>query len=511
MLRRMNDASSPFEHSSSFEAGEASGAVRLGKFEAHYEELFAEVIEDGVITPDERAQLDRTAEALGLDRGRLQKLERALEAAYEARHRVRIRDLTAGPSITEGEDITSAGARASLSPLAPSNDPRVGGLERRIQQLEARIAELEEELAEAQAHVAVEVDLSGVSGAPTKAESVDDPEDLLRHLRHDPRDVDLLHALYRVFGRKGDLDRQFCTAKVLVYLKAAFEDERRTHAQNRSETLIRPKASMERDSWRRLLFHPEEEPLTGEIFACVIGPVLLGRLSALRRDKALPHLDPARKQDPATSTLQAVRCFSWGAAILGMPLPPLYADPDLAGTVEMVPGVTPSSRLGRQALSGRSPAELAFLAGRHLAYFREDHFVRALLPSIPDLEDIFLAALSIGNPGLPLAGQVKARVAPIAQAIEPILDPIHVDRLRGYFLRFVEDGGRTNLQRWASAVDCTAARAGLLLSDDLEAARAMFALEDAATAEDKMDDLLVFATSERYAKLRRQLGIAVGG
>ena len=48
----MNDPSSPFEHSSSFEPGEASGAVRLGKFEAHYEELFAEVIEDGVITPE---------------------------------------------------------------------------------------------------------------------------------------------------------------------------------------------------------------------------------------------------------------------------------------------------------------------------------------------------------------------------------------------------------------------------------------------------------------------------
>ncbi len=505
----MIDPSSPFEHSSSFEPGEASGAVRLGKFEAHYEELFAEVIEDGVITPEERAQLDRTADALGLDRARLQQLERALEAAYEARHRVRIRDLTVGPSITEGEDIVSSDARSSLSPLAPSNDPRVSGMERRIVQLEARIAELEEELEEARSHVAVEVDLSGVAAIATRSEAVEDPEELLRHLRHDPRDVDMLHALYRVFGRLGDVDRQFCTAQVLAYLKASHEDERRLHAQLRTETLIRPRASMERDSWRRLLFHPEEEPLTGEIFACVIGPVLLGRLSALRRDKALPRLDPARKQDPSTSTLQAVRCFAWGASILGMPLPPLYADPELASAVEMVPGVTPSSRLGRQSLSGRSPAELAFLSGRHLTYFREDHFVRALLPSIPDLEDIFLAALSIGNPGLPLSSVVKARVTPIAQAIEPILDPIQVDRLRGYFLRFVEDGGRTNLQRWAAAVDCTAARAGLLLSSDLEAARAMFALEDPATAEDKMDDLLVFATSERYAKLRRQLGITV--
>ena len=105
-----------------------------------------------------------------------------------------------------------------------------------------------------------------------------------------------------------------------------------------------------------------------------------------------------------------------------------------------------------------------------LSYFRDDHFVRALLPSVPDLEDIFLAALSIGNPGLPLSASVKTRVAPIAQAIEPILEPSQIDRLRGHFLRFVEDGGRTNLSRWATAVDFTAARAGLLLANDIASA-----------------------------------------
>jgi hypothetical protein len=47
--------------------------VRLGKFETHYEELFAEAIEDGVITTEERARLDRAAETLGLDRDRIRK------------------------------------------------------------------------------------------------------------------------------------------------------------------------------------------------------------------------------------------------------------------------------------------------------------------------------------------------------------------------------------------------------------------------------------------------------
>jgi hypothetical protein len=236
--------------------------------------------------------------------------------------------------------------------------------------------------------------------------------------------------------------------------------------------------------------------------------VLLGRISALRRDKTLPKVDPAKKQDPTQSTLQAVRCFSWAAAILGMSSPAIYADPEYAGMVEMVPMLPPAVRLGAGALSGRSSAELAFVAGRHLACHREEHVVRMLVPRLPDLEEIFLAALSIGNPGLPLAPSVKQLVVPIANAIEPILEPLAIDRLRGHFLRFVEEGGRTNLQRWATAMEKTSARAGLLLAGDLRAAHAVFAVEHPSTAEERMTDLLAFTVSDRYANLRRQIGIA---
>src|ERR1044071_9817502 len=82
-----------FEHEDKFEQGELSGALRLGKFEVHYEEIFAEVIEDGVITLEERARLDKAADALGLDRQRLRKLEEALQTAYEPRHHVRVREI----------------------------------------------------------------------------------------------------------------------------------------------------------------------------------------------------------------------------------------------------------------------------------------------------------------------------------------------------------------------------------------------------------------------------------
>ena len=126
-----------FEHAEGYEQGELAGHVTLGKFEAHYEEIFAEVIEDGVITLEERARLHKAADALGLDRVRLRKLEEALQAAYEARHHVRVREVA---------DEEAPPASIVISPQAAA-DPRVAALMTRVRDLEAQVADLTRELA----------------------------------------------------------------------------------------------------------------------------------------------------------------------------------------------------------------------------------------------------------------------------------------------------------------------------------------------------------------------------
>jgi hypothetical protein len=480
---------SEYEFGAGFAPAEQSATVQLGKLEALYEELFAEVIEDGVITAEEREQLERAAESLGLDRERLRQLERALQAAYESRHKVTIR-----------EEATPAAAPAG------ARDERTTSLVERIQTLEQRVAELEAELAEARA--TEEVDLSDLAVDEEAAPGDEDISALQRRVHHDPHDLDSLHALFRAYGRRGDEDRRWCVAHALVFLGAATDEELAVCTEYKQRGVIRPKSPVGPEAFRRLLFHPEMEPLVGEILSVVAPAVLLGRVSALRRDKALPKLDPKKRLDPTRKDIHAVRAFSWASDILGAALPPLYPDPECARLVEIVPGLPPVSRLGQPALAGRTPAEMAFVAGEHLVWYREDFFLRALLPSVAAIEDVFLAALSIGNPSLPLGAAAKARVLPIAAAIEPLLEPAAVDRLRGHFLRFVEEGGRANLQRYATAADRTAARAGFLLANDLHAVRAMLELQDPATVTERIDDLIEFVVSDRYAQLRRLVGVA---
>jgi hypothetical protein len=83
-----------------------------------------------------------------------------------------------------------------------------------------------------------------------------------------------------------------------------------------------------------------------------------------------------------------------------------------------------------------------------------------------------------------------------------------VDTLRALFLRFVEEGGRTNLQRWSVATEKTACRAGLLLCNDLTTAAAVLEKEEGKLGE-LGKDLIAFVTSERYFSLRRELGISL--
>src|SRR3954467_13301663 len=120
-----------FEHGAGFVAGEVSGGVGLGPLEAQYQGLFAEALADGVITPDERLRLEKAADNLGLDPQRLLRLEQAMVAGYQVRHRVQI--------VEHYED-----AAPSLSPLRVPADGDAGRtlLLKQFEQLETRVKQL---------------------------------------------------------------------------------------------------------------------------------------------------------------------------------------------------------------------------------------------------------------------------------------------------------------------------------------------------------------------------------
>ena len=88
-----------------------------------------------------------------------------------------------------------------------------------------------------------------------------------------------------------------------------------------------------------------------------------------------------------------------------------------------------------------------------------------------------------------------------------------LEGLRIVVKKFIAEGAVANLKRWSQAVEISASRAGLLLCGDLDIAKSVIAKEmqqpgDLTPAE-KVKELLVFAASENYFQLRRQLGIQI--
>jgi len=504
-----------FSHGSDFQAADPSHGVALGPMELQYQELFAEALEDGVITSDERARLDRAAENLGLNKERLDSLEDAMTAAYETHHRVRVVDQTLTPhaSITplmDAPPLSSQPTPVLASAPPPVSQARVqsdetSALKAENAELRSRIALLEEELLKAQAAVNVEVDLSILD---VEAAATEEPEDVWRRVRQDPSDADAYRALKEAYDAKGNKDGKFLASQALTVLGVATPEETALAEKHRPTSLIAPQASITESVWRDCLFHPEEEARTGSIFSVVAPAILVGHVTTLRRDGLLHQPPKDNRQDPSTSTVMSVRAIGWAASLLGLPTPTVFTEPEIDGGYVHAAGMPPYTVLGKRALSGRTIPELAFLVGRHLSGYRGEHFVKTLFTATEDLEDLFLAALVIANPKLPLKNAKRARLEPLARAMEPLLEAPQIDNLRGHYMAFAEEGGRTNLQRWSAAVDKTAARVGLALSQDLPAANAILGEEEGSSGPLSLD-LLSYSTSARFLALRQSLGIAV--
>src|SRR5437764_949064 len=115
-------------------------------------------------------------------------------------------------------------------------------LEIQVAKLTARVDELERDLEEAREREAVEVDLSEMPAAPIEA-AEETPDELARRVRANPRDVESLRGLYRVFTRAGEGDRRWLIAHALAFLGAANEDELAFEKKHRAEGLIKPTSS----------------------------------------------------------------------------------------------------------------------------------------------------------------------------------------------------------------------------------------------------------------------------
>ncbi len=333
-------------------------------------------------------------------------------------------------------------------------------------------------------------------------------------LQRDPMRVDPYRSLYKLYMKMHEYDRAWCMCAALSFLHKADDEETRFFEDYRPRGMIQVKSRLDNELWVKQLFHRDENIFIGKIFEMITPAAIVAKTTQLRAARQLPVLDRRFKQDPATSTVTFAKTFGWAAQVLGVPLPELYVRNDVPGALVAVPSAPPASVAGQTVLTGFTPQELTFIVGKHLSYYRGEHYIRNLFPTLAELKVMLFAGIKIIMPDFGVPPEMAQAVNTTAVELAKYMQGIQRDSLRLVVQKFVEDGATADLKRWMQAIEITGCRAGLLLCADLEIAKKIIAAEPQLPGDlppaDKLKELIVFSVSEQYFTLRKALGIAVG-
>jgi tetratricopeptide (TPR) repeat protein len=317
-----------------------------------------------------------------------------------------------------------------------------------------------------------------------------------------------LKAIYDLHYSTRQYDKAWCLANTMCFLLRdnAPQDARAFYEQYKPRRPLAPQSRLDEERWIKDLFHPDEDPFVGKMFACI--------LPALRRVKVRPvaqfGFTAADQQNPQTSSVALVRAMGMAAAAMNLPqIPAIFLRPQQPGGLAYVPSDPWASVSGGTLLQGMQPTELQFLATKHMSYYRFEHYVRTLFPTVSELTVLLLAAIKLVKGDFEVPQEVMATVQTLAQQMQQ--DPVNLEGLRKVVKIFMDQGGQVNLKKWFQAVELTACRAGFLLSGDLDVTRKMITMEPGlpgdVTPTEKLKDVLLFSVSEQYFRLRETLGI----
>ncbi|AKT40939.1 serine/threonine-protein kinase [Chondromyces crocatus] len=329
---------------------------------------------------------------------------------------------------------------------------------------------------------------------------------ILRRSPYKPDSYKLLRKLYTEAKRA---DSSFCVCQALVSLNAAEPDEERFFRRLRPESVAAAQDRLNEDDWARLVMHTEADPLLTSVFS-VIEPAVLrknGQALEVLGYQLAYAVDLVRHPYPMSQTIY------YACGVLGMDPPVTFQNPNDGGGVNFLHAHTPAIVLGAAALAMDLPTQAAaFIAARHLTYYRPGLYLRHLVPTGTGLRAWLFAAIKLISPTFPISKDLEGPVRDNLAVLEPTIVGPARDQLASAVSKLLQ-AGAIDLKRWVSGVDLTADRAGFLLSNDLELAQEMIKASDEASAalphKDRLKELLLYSVSEEYFALRRRIGINI--
>lgn len=322
----------------------------------------------------------------------------------------------------------------------------------------------------------------------------------------DPYRPEAYKALRKIYTDAKNADGAWCLCQALAVLKLAQPDEERFYRRMRSDDPAYAQAVLTQSDYNKLVVHADVDHNLTEVFAAIEPAIVRSRGYEFHELGYDPNfaVDLARHPHPIGQTLH------YAAGVLGMEAPPAFDNTNDPGGLAFLDTKIPAISMGLGVLSSEiHPQALAFLAGRHLTYYRPGLFLRQLIGTGTGLKTWLFAAIKLISPTFPITTDLEGPVNEHLTILREMLPPFSKDDLARAVSKLLQTSNPLDLRTWVNAIDYTADRIGFVLAHDLETAVEVVRSteDDEALVRDRIKQLVLYSISPQYLELRAHLKI----
>jgi tetratricopeptide (TPR) repeat protein len=333
-------------------------------------------------------------------------------------------------------------------------------------------------------------------------------------IAQEPYRIESYHALYNIYRQSNQLDKAWCVAQALAFLKKANDEQQQLYERYRQEGFVRARQRLSETTMRKHVFHPDQDPYLTGILGLVAQP-----LAAWRAKELPPTIKADSRTDITLDPSPFAQMAKYVKDVLNVSPPDVYLRPNEPGDITVINvkrdgAVAPSMVVYQNILRGKKENHVVFALGKSMMELYPPHYAYVTIDRSPQsLKQVFMACMRIC--GMPVQGGDTAALDSIAREIKGRMAAGHVDQLSSLMKKFIAAGGSTDVKRWAAATELTSYRVGLLMCGDLQTAALMVSQEQnllgsTMTPKDKIKELVLYSISEDYFDARRGIGVQVG-